>query len=70
MNGIFYGNINKKICTYGKTPLNSHYPKINGIQCNYFNSIQWETLPRDGSVQYDSLQILTSFKPHLYYFKT
>ena len=27
-------------------PLNSHYPKINGIQWDYFNGNQWETLPR------------------------
>ena len=34
------------IYTFGKTPFNSHYPKINGIQWDYFNGKQWETLPR------------------------
>ena len=27
-------------------PLNSHYPKINGNQWDYFNGKQWETLQR------------------------
>ena len=34
------------IYTFGKTPSNSHDPKINGIQWDYFNGKQWETLLR------------------------
>ena len=30
------------IDTFGKTPFNSRYPKINGIQCGYFKSM-WNT---------------------------
>ena len=37
------------ICAFGKTPFNSHHPKINGILWDYFNSNQWETLPRDAA---------------------
>ena len=40
--------------TFGKTPLNFHYPKINGIHWDYFNGKQWENLPRD------SIHFLTS----------
>ena len=32
------------IYTFGKTPLNSHYPKINGIQWDHLNGKQWENL--------------------------
>ena len=35
------------IYTFDKTPLNSHRPKINGIQWDYFNGKQWQTLPRE-----------------------
>ena len=46
MNGISYGNINGEN-TFGKTPFTSHYPKINGIQWDYFNGKQWENLPKE-----------------------
>ena len=37
------------IFPFGKTAFDSHYPKINGIQWDYFNGNQWENLPRDDS---------------------
>ena len=39
--------ISMGIYTFGKTLLNSHYLKINGIQWDHFNGKQWETLPRE-----------------------
>ena len=35
------------IYTFGKTRFNSHYPKINGIQWDYFNGNQWENWSRE-----------------------
>ena len=46
----YYMLILMGIHTIVKTPLNSHYPKINGIQRDYFNGDSWETLPRVNSV--------------------
>ena len=36
-----------EIYTFGKALFNSHYPKINGIQWDYFNGKQWENSPWD-----------------------
>ena len=35
------------IYTFSKTPSNSHYSKINGIQWDYFNGTQLKNLPRE-----------------------
>ena len=40
--------------------MNSHYPKINGIQWDRFNVNQWETLPRSQPGQQGFLVVLMS----------
>ena len=35
-----------RIYTFGKTPFNFHYAKINGIQWDYFNGNRCGNLPR------------------------
>ena len=41
------------IYTFGITPFNFRYPKINGIQWDYSNGNQWENLPMDSNHNYD-----------------
>ena len=55
-----------RICTFGKTPLNFHYYlNINGIQWDYFNGNQCETLQTDFSD--DRTNSLTNTNKQLFF---